>query len=474
MKQYQSFVFHSCSFDPKAGTIELHSSLDDAVRFTETLVLPTPTPYALHPTPALLQILHLIGGISYYKTCCPKKMEIRSGSLAKEQADFWNTVYTKGLGEFFYRNQIDFRGLIHFPTTNSQQPTTLVPNSDVRRPTSSPTPYALRPTPPRLLVPLGGGKDSTVTAELLKKAGYDVTLFRIGKHPLIEQTATIAGLPLLTVERHLAPELFALNAEGALNGHVPITAYLSILSVLLAEMYGFDAVIMSNERSANEGNVEYLGQQINHQWSKSLEFERMYRKYLRTTGSPVEYFSLLRPWSELRIVQEFTAMPQYFASITSCNANWRLHPKSEIPSPKSPGGKWCGKCPKCAFAFAMFAAFLPKKTLLEIFGKNLFDEPTLQPFYRNLLGLEGFKPFECVGTPEETKAAFLLAHERGDLEDSKAMQLFLKEVQPEIKDGKKLIADALTPSADHCVPDSFRTPSFLPLIEHPEVLSPQS
>jgi hypothetical protein len=470
MKQYSTFIFDSFVFNPEAGMIELNYSFDDELFFTETLILPTPYPLPPTPSPdAALFALHLIGGISYFKTCCPKAIKIRSGSLTEEQTDFWNTVYTKGLGEFFFRNQIDFRGLINFPslpqTTNNKKQTPFVPMSQVPSPKS------------RLLVPIGGGKDSTVTAELLKKAGYDVTLFRIGRHPLIEATAKIAGLPLLTVERHLAPELFKLNAEGALNGHVPITAYLSFLAIVIAEMYGFDAVVMSNERSASEGNVDYLGDRINHQWSKSIEFERMLRSFLKNNGSSVEYFSLLRPLSELSIVKIFTALPQYFSCVTSCNTNWKLIPKpalsadegSQVPSPKSGAGRWCGSCPKCAFAFTMFAAFLPKKQLTEIFGKNLFDEDALQPFFRQLLGIEGFKPFECVGTPEETQAAFLLAHERGDLDQSSAMKLFLEKVLPTVKQPGKLTEEVLKSGSDHCIPQPF-----LSLITQSEVLSPKS
>ncbi|MFH1444579.1 MAG: endonuclease domain-containing protein [Candidatus Peregrinibacteria bacterium] len=438
MKQYQTFIFDSHVFDPETGKIELHYSLDDEVYFTETLLLPHPEkPYALSPTPHALHALHLIGGISYYKTCCPKQIEIRSGNLTDEQADFWNTVYTKGLGEFFFRNQIDFRDLIHFPyspLSPALSPRERVARSDGRG--------------ARILVPIGGGKDSTVTVELLKKAGYDITLLRIGHHPLIKQTAEIAGLPLLTVERHLAPELFDLNAQGALNGHVPVTAYLSLLAAVIAELYGFDAVVMSNERSANEGNVEYLGTKINHQWSKSLECERMLRTSLQESGSAVEYFSLLRPLSELKITQIFATLPQYFSVTTSCNANWKILGKKQA-------SRWCGTCPKCAFVFTMLAAFLPQKTLLEVFGENLFDKEQLLPTFRQLLGLEGFKPFECVGTPEETIAAFLLAHERGDLDQSKAMKLFVEHVLPTLKQPKKIIEEALKPSSEHCIPAPF-------------------
>jgi hypothetical protein len=358
-------------------------------------------------------------------------------------------VYTKGLGEFFYRNNLDFHGLINFPKSESRSP-----NPDPAPPTSP-------PPPKKLLVPIGGGKDSIVTAELLKKHGYDVTLLRIGRHPLIEEAARVAGLPLLSIERRLAPELFELNEQGALNGHIPITAYLSILSTVIAELYGFDAVVMSNERSANEGNVEYLGEMINHQWSKSLEFERMFRTYLHGIHFEIEYFSLLRPLSELAITKIFAGLPKYFPVVTSCNKNWRLAATlSPTPSPTGGGArgegiKWCGTCPKCASAFATLAAFLPREQLLATFKKNLFDERVLQPMYRQLLGIEGFKPFECVGTPEETKAAFFLAHERGDLNETKAMQLFLAEVLPTLKRPKELVAEALKLSGDHCIPERF-------------------
>src|SRR5690348_8992211 len=51
-----------------------------------------------------LDNLLLILGISYYKLFCPKNIELSQIKLSKEQADFWNAVYTKGLGEFFYKN----------------------------------------------------------------------------------------------------------------------------------------------------------------------------------------------------------------------------------------------------------------------------------------------------------------------------------------------------------------------------------
>jgi hypothetical protein len=165
--------------------------------------------------------------------------------------------------------------------------------------------------------------------------------------------------------------------------------------------------------------VEFHGKEINHQWSKSEEFEKLFQNYIHdfVTGT-VQYGSQLRDKTELQIVGEFVKYPQYFHCTTSCNTNWRI-------VKEKPKELWCGKCPKCAFVFALFAAYLPKATVLEIFGKNFFEDATLSSLYKELLGLEGFKPFECVGTPEETTEAFTMAHKKGEWDDGIIMQQFL-------------------------------------------------
>ncbi len=405
MKQYNTFIFESYSFYPTEGIIELKYSLDDEVEFKEILTLPKAFNSTQDNIQEALFMLHLMGGTSYYKTCCPKNIEVRSGTLTKEQAEFWNTVYTKGLGEFFYRNEIDFHGLIDFPT-NENSETCNVQRANVQ-------------TCKRTLVPVGGGKDSIVTIESLRKKGTDITLFRMGGHPIIEEIAKIADLPLLTVKRQLPQNLFELNEQGALNGHIPITGYLSALTVVTSLLYGFDSIAMSNEKSANEGNVEYLGEQINHQWSKSEEFETMFKKYVRKYVTPnVDFGSHLRNMTELEIAKEFSKHPEYFLATTSCNANWRI-------IKEKPANRWCGTCPKCAFVFSILAAYLPSEQLTKIFDGNLYENESLIPLYRQLLGKEGFKPFECVGTPEETKEAFNLAHKRGDMDDTPVMQMYL-------------------------------------------------
>lgn len=470
MKQYQSFIFDAFEFDESSREIRLHYSLDDDVTFMETITLPQHIELnTSHPDlNDALFALHLIGGISYYKTCLPKTIEIRSGALTESQAQFWNEVYENGLGEFFYRNDIDFRGLIRFPSSQKSEV------SDREKNAQSPKPKAQSSIKP--LVPLGGGKDSLVTVELLRSEGFDMTLLRVGQNPLIDTMAQETGFPLLNIKRALSQELFKLNEQGALNGHVPITAYISFLSIVIALLTDRTHVIFSNEESANVGNVEFHGKEINHQWSKSLAFERMFREYVGTfVTRDVDYFSLLRPLSELKIAEIFARYPTYLPLVTSCNSNWKIggrqkkedirrkngtNPPDHFHLPSSvlpPTGNWCCRCPKCAFVFALFAAFLPRKDLMHTFGKDLFEDAALLPLYRELLGLENFKPFECVGTPEETAAAFLLAHDRGEFEGSKAMDMFLNETMPEITEPDELIGEAMMPRPDHAIPAYFST-----------------
>ncbi len=441
MKHYSTFIFDSVSLH--GNTISMRYSLNDEVRFEEELILPAglwKTEYKKTPAlTAALECLHMLGGVSYYKTCLPKNIVVRTGDLSRRQAAFFESVYENGLGEFFFKNNIDFRDLIHFPSADKETPDIQPPQGKAHK---------------RILVPIGGGKDSLVTAELLKKAGHAVTLLRMGSHPLITELAKIAGLPLITIERKLSPALFALNAEGALNGHVPITAYLSSVAVVVAMLGEFDAVVLSNERSANYGNVELFGKEINHQWSKSLEFERAFQSYLSDfVTKDIAYFSLLRPLSELHISKLFSQYPQYVSHATSCNTNWRI-------LKEKPTERWCKQCPKCAFAFVMFAPFIEEQKLIDMFGGNLFADASLLPLFKELLGIEGIKPFECVGTPEETKAALFLAHKAGSFAGTPVMQMFEKEILPSMKKPEDLMHECFTPSEEHVTPKEFTNVIF--------------
>lgn len=408
MQSYQQFIFESYHLNPTERTISLVYSFDGKQSFTETIALPDGEwVEGILDSPALhnaLFALHIIGGVSYYKAALCPTIVVKSGKLTKDQAHFWDTVYLNGLGELLYRNKLNPDRVAHFPVSSPDAPessTSIVKKG-------------------KFLVPFGGGKDSIVTLELLRKARVAQTLYRNGAHPFITEALEVTGLPSIQTERKLDPALFELNKEGAINGHVPITTYLSFLTVVVGLLYGFEGVVWSNERSANFGNVSLFGKQINHQWSKSQEAEQAIRSYIaKYIAADFQYLNMLRPYSELKIAQIFTSFPQYFLTTTSCNRNWKI-------SSATAHQHWCGECAKCAFSFLLFSAFLPLEKVTEIFGKNLFEDSSLLALYKELAGLEGIKPFDCVGTPEEVIAAFKLASKQDAVRET----VLWKKLQP--------------------------------------------
>lgn len=360
--------------------------------FTEVIELPGTLDHVnAEARETLLLLLSLAASPSYFKAFAPQTIEVPAG-LTELQRTFLGELITKGLGEFMFVN--DLPGVFD---TEIIAPT---------RPEPAGTGHRASDPIRRVLVAVGGGKDSVVSIEALKSAGYEVELCATNGFGPIDATARVAGLPLHSIRRRLDPLLFELNAAGAYNGHVPITAVNSLLTVLSALALGFEAAVFSNEASATFGNVEWHGHTINHQWSKGLDFERMLRANL-PAGSPT-YFSLLRPLTELRIARRFAEHREYHSVITSCNRAYKWHAERS--------NSWCGDCPKCRFVFLCVAPFLPKYELLAIFGgRDLFGDATQREGFLDLLGAEQrMKPFECVGEAVECRVALALLREHTD------------------------------------------------------------
>jgi UDP-N-acetylmuramoylalanine-D-glutamate ligase len=384
------FVFRSFRFSPKLKTASFFYRIEFRDRppldFTETISFPgEPRKLPAATLKKFLEPLHLILGISYYKLYCPPKIEV-AFPLNREQAAFWNKVYRKGLGEFLYKNNLDPASLAKFPISRS------APAAPVRLATGD-----------GILLGIGGGKDSIVAAELLR--GQPVTSWLVEtqrEDPLTRRVMEAVGYPELVIRRTLDPKIFAPH-EGAYNGHVPISAVFSFLGLLTAALYGQRHVVVGNEQSSNFGNLEYHGEEINHQWSKSAEYEAMVQDYCRRfMTSDITYFSLLRQFYEIRIARMFARHRRYLRLFTSCNRNFRVNRGR-------PATLWCGECPKCAFMFLMLAPFVGKRELIGVFGKNLLADPALASLFRDLLGFGEAKPFDCVGTFDEARAALFLA-----------------------------------------------------------------
>lgn len=415
LKKYQTFIFEDYEFVPAEQKVVLRYSYDSELFFCETFELGFDIieNYDEAALDRALFGLFITAGISYYKACLAPTIEIKKGCLDKEQKAFFEKLYYQGLGEFFYRNGVDFRGLVDFPESEIR-----ITNHESRIKMEGLS---------GSIVAIGGGKDSLVTAEVLKGAGEDFETWTVGDYPFFDEMLGKICKKHLSIKRKIAPELLELNKEGALNGHVPISAILAFLSIVTAILRGKKQLIFSNEGSANEENTIMHGMKINHQYSKSLEFEKDFQNYVRKYISPdLEYFSFLRPLSEFQITQLFVekCFEKYKDDFSSCNRNFRLSGKNE-------SWQWCGACPKCTFVFLMLSAFLKKNELLALFhGKNLFEDPTLEHTFQELLGNSGHKPFECVGSYTDCNRALKKALESNNYPELSTFQIneiYIKE-----------------------------------------------
>ena len=323
--------------------------------------------------------------VSYWKCACPPLVKVACGTLTDSEIAFWRKLYWHGLGEFFYTNGI---------TSSPDLFMDILPNG------ISPW-YAVGSTDKAgaYLVPIGGGKDSVVTLELLRRAGKLIRPLIMNPRGATEECARIAGFPLdevLVIRRKIDPTLLELNSRGYLNGHTPFSAMLAFYTRLASALSGIPNVALSNENSANESTV--LGTTVNHQYSKSLEFEDDFRRYVNPEGKPntFNYFSFLRPLSELQIAMLFSRFTAYHDVFRSCNVG----SKQDI---------WCGHCAKCLFAYIILSPFIEPARLNQIFGKSMLDDLTLKHEFEQLIGEAETKPFECVGTVSEVRQALSMS-----------------------------------------------------------------
>lgn len=389
MTTYKQFDFDSYRFNPDSGLLELHYSFDDALHFTETYRFDFPfVDYNAAALDRAVQSLFFMAGVSYYKAYIPSNITIRSGTLDPYMAHFFAKTYQRGLGEFWYVNGLDPHTPI--PITETQA----TPVEPLAVPTKG------------LLIGLGGGKDSLVSVELLRSQEGDVATWSLNHRPQMTPLVQRIGLPHYWVEREWDAQLFSLNEQGALNGHIPISAIFACVGAVVSVLSGRRDHVVSNEQSANEETLAYKGASINHQYSKTQEFERDFQHYLQhTLGDSVRYYSFLRPFSELRISELFviTAFEKYKDVFSSCNRAF-VHGSTHM--------SWCGECSKCAFVFLALTPFLPRQALETLWGgKNLLLDPNLIPTYQKLLGIEGNKPLDCVGAVKESRAAMRLAQD---------------------------------------------------------------
>jgi hypothetical protein len=334
---------------------------------------------------SLAIMLGAVLGLSYYKAAAPPRYAIAVEGMTEAGIQYLGKVISEGLAEYAYRNHLE--GVLR-------------PDIVSLAPVAEPWTASEHLTPAGdPLVPIGGGKDSVVTVELLAAARMHPVQFAVNPNKIIYRVGRIKGHPVLSATRELDPHLVELNQAGALNGHVPVTAMNSLIALVQARIIGLGPVVMSLEASASEATLEWEGHAVNHQWSKSEEAEGLMHDMLGPQAglSAGAYFSLLRPYSEVQIARYFAALPEYHPVITSCNRAFRQGVDD---------ARWCGDCDKCRFIFLILSPFIPATSLTRMFADNLLDNPSQLEGYRALLGLHEHRPFECVGEQAESLLAF--------------------------------------------------------------------
>ena len=429
----RAFRFVRCSFDAETGVARLVYAFDEGPELTETVTIPG-APFALDATRAqaveqAVRLLHLITGVSYYKAAVPNEIRIEGYAIDAATAVLMEQVYVHGLGEFAYRNGLSLHGRVRFPVA-----------------AQAPAPAAAAGLRGHALVAIGGGKDSLVSIEALRGAGVDQTVTWIGGSQLIAACAARTGLPTLNIGRALAPELFEYNRQGAWNGHIPVTAINSAIMVLAALLHGVDQVVFSNERSASYGSMIPGTGEVNHQWSKGWAFESAFGAYVQShVAADLQYYSLLRPLSELAVARQFARTDHYDAHFSSCNRNFHL-------LGERPTNRWCGVCPKCHFVFLALAPFMPKPRLVGIFGRNLLDDANQTGGFDALLEYQDHKPFECVGEGQESRAAMAALGDRPEWREDAIVARFNREIRPQLDASELVVAPLLEIGGEHRIP----------------------
>lgn len=413
MKQSQKFIIADIDINPDKNEVQFNYFIQfdpkHQEKLTERWVLPKNIPLTNKNTATIkaLRAIHLAAGTSYFKTFVPPEIEV-SYSLSEPEADFWNEVYDKGLREFRYIN--DLRNpLANFTTVG----------------TTEAEPIALETTA-SALVGLGGGKDSIVAAKVIRDIGLEINSYAIttgGHSGQISEVASRIGVENLGIERHLDKRIIDLQKKyDGLNGHIPVSSLFALAGVLLATLTSSRYVVVGNEAGASIPNLKWNGLEINHQWSKSLEFEKSFQNYVHLNISPdITYFSAIRPLSSVAVAKIFSGSPVYFEYFTSCNYVLRIDPGER------PNKRWCCECDKCLSSFLLFGPWLSENTLVEVFGRNLLDDQLLKDSLLALLGIRGNKPLNCVGTPDELLSSYSHIRSQGKFADSYLVKI------PELK-----------------------------------------
>lgn len=335
--------------------------------------------------------------------------------ITRQFSDLWKQIFRNVWAQWRWENDDPHYAGPDFEAT-AEQLATEQPSTD--QPATAPSvPPATQVTPGEttLLQFCGGGKDSLVSMKLLERAQipfdsftYSSSIYGLAgaQHDLID--TLLSKCAPRKVRHQWIYEDFLDSPVLQLHGDIPtqsLTAAETPSSVFAALPYalqhGYTGLSLGHERSADTGQVfwEKTQEDVNHQWGKSLEAEVLLNTYIKQhLVSNVSYFSILKAIYDVLIFNLLRQDVDLLPYAHSCN----------VAKP------WCKKCPKCAYVWLSYMAWLPTEQVDAIFdGTNLFDLPENQETFIQLLGLADRLPFECIGQVDECRLAFELCRRKG-------------------------------------------------------------
>lgn len=428
--RHPRFIYRRYHLDRSGDTLKIgfEFETEPGIVFRPDITIPgiAPSTWEQLPPEVLHNLAFHLGLMeipSYWKATCSPEIVVEAGPLDEWQRAWWTDLLLNGMTEFFFVNQIPFTApgfvTIRVRASHSGEAGAAgAAGTSWLRSNQHPAPAE------RLLVPIGGGKDSVVTIETLKQHAADIGCLSLNPMVAARDIARVSGCRAdrdHVVTRRIDETLFRLNAEGYLNGHTPFSALVAFLSVTCAVLFGYGRVAVSYERSSNEGNVWYCGREVNHQYAKTFDFEQKFRTYVAAYLAPdVDFFSFLRPLYELQIARLFARFTPYHAIFRSCNRGLKQN-------------VWCHNCPKCLFVYTALFPFLERNEMQAIFSEDLFAREDLVPTALQMLNPSEQKPFECVGAFEENIAAFALsARKLRDADPGQPLPLLLRVVEERV------------------------------------------
>ncbi len=471
MIPFSTFYFEKFSFDKETLKTKFYYSFDKKENFVEEVdfsvdFLEKRIDFQEEILNNFLFSLSIAIWISYYKAYPTNKLVVETGFLSTDDILFWQKFYKNWLWEFLYRNNLNSYDYFCFKNSSEKYFKKINFISSEKS-----------------LLPIGWWKDSIVSLKILEELWKEFTPIIFWKTDTIKENCLkVLWKKEILIKRKIDENLFKLNEKGYYNWHVPITWIISFALLVTAYIYDYKYIILSNEKSANVWNLSIWDLEVNHQWSKSLDFEQELSKYIeRNLSSDIKYFSLLRWMYEINIAKMFSLKgKEYFKVFSSCNWNFKINKnwKQDIKDYKKNWennisinvrnsesiqrtwisevdrllrssqwqmvqnltsndyslipNHWCKSCPKCAFVYSILRPFLSYDETLEIWWKELYEEKYLESLFRELLWIQWIKPFECVWEEKEVILAMNMLLNQFKKDWKKIpyiLEIFAKEVK---------------------------------------------